>query len=55
MNITFCCHLFTLEAVIQGMSKSNSTKRKIDPGIQVTEKHAPARKLTEKKMLWRLL
>lgn len=50
MNITFCCHLFSLKAVLQGMSKNNSTKKQINPGIKVTKKHAPARKFNEKKM-----
>ena len=47
VNITFFCCL-------QGVSKNNPTKNRIDAEIQVTLKHPPAQKLTEKKMLSRL-
>ena len=36
-----CCH-FSLEAVLQGMVKSNPTEKQIDTKIQATLKHAPA-------------
>ena len=44
------CYCFSLEGVLQGMDKSNPTKKQIDAEIQVTLKHAPTWKLTEKKM-----
>ena len=39
-----------LESVLQGVTKNKPTEKQIDTEIQVTLKHAPARKLTEDKM-----
>ena len=44
------CYYFSLEGVLQDMDKSNPTEKQIDAEIQVTLKHAPTWKLTEKKM-----
>lgn len=37
MNNTFCCHLFSLDEVLEGISKSNSAKNQINRRIQVTQ------------------
>ena len=39
-----------LESVLQGVTKNKPTEKQIDFEIQLTLKHAPARKLTEGKM-----
>ena len=46
---------FSLEEVLQGLSRNNPTKKQIDAEIQVTLKNAPAQKRTEEKMFYRLL
>ena len=43
-----------LESVLQEVTKNKPTEKQIDTEIQVTLKYAPARKLTEDKMAWRL-
>ena len=43
------CH-FSLEEVLQGMAKNNSTEKQIDTKIQTTLKYAPAWKLTEEEI-----
>ena len=49
LNIILC-YYFSLKAVLEGVAEINPTKKQIDAEIQVTLKHAPARKLTEGKM-----
>ena len=41
LNIMLCCN-FSLEAVLQGMAKSNPIEKQIDTKIQATLRHAPA-------------
>ena len=45
LNIMSCCY-FSLEAVLQGVAKSNPTKKELDAEIQATLKHMPACYLT---------
>ena len=40
MNIMFC-YYFSLEAVLQGVTKNNPIEKQIDAEIQATLKHAP--------------
>ena len=44
------CYYLSLEAVLQGMAKNNTTEKQIDAEIPATLKHAPAWKLKEGKM-----
>ena len=44
------CYYFSLEAVLQGMAKNDSTKQQIDAEIQATFKHPPAWKHAGEKM-----
>ena len=46
---------FSLEEVLQGLSRNNPTKKLIDAEIQVTLKNAPTQKRTDEKMFYRLL
>ena len=43
------CYYFSLQAVLQGVSKNNLIKKQIDAEIQATLKHVPVWKLTEEK------
>ena len=43
-----------LESVLQGVTKNKSTEKQIDTEIQATLKYAPACKLTEDKLIYRL-
>ena len=36
------CYYFSLEAVLQGLAKSNPTKKELDAEIQAKLKHFPA-------------
>ena len=46
MNMSFVnimlCYYFSLEAVLQGVAKTNLTKKELHVEIQATLKHMPA-------------
>ena len=44
------CYLFSFEAVLQGVTENNPTKKEINAEIRATLKHAPVLKFTEEKM-----
>ena len=47
------CYYFSLEVVLQGMSKNNPIEKQINAEIQVTLKHERTQKLTEKCKVYR--
>ena len=43
-------YYFSFKAVLQGITKNDSTEKQIEAEIQVTLKHVPVKKLAEDKI-----